>query len=62
MKLYYDLISVNCRKVVAAFALMGVEFEKAHVDYFKAEQKAPEYLKISPNGAIPALVDGDLIL
>ena len=62
MKLYYDPISVNCRKVVAGFALMGVEFEKAHVDYFKAEQKAPEYLKINPNGAIPALVDGDLKL
>lgn len=62
MKLYFDPISVNCRKVVAGFGLMNVSYEKAHVDYFKAEQKAPEYLKINPNGAIPALVDGDMQL
>jgi len=62
MKLYFDPISVNCRKVVAGFGLMGVDYESAHVDYFKAEQKAPAYLKINPNGAIPALVDGDMQL
>jgi glutathione S-transferase len=50
MKLYFDPISVNCRKVVAGFGLMGVNYETAHVDYFKAEQKATEYMKINPNG------------
>jgi glutathione S-transferase len=62
MKLYYDPITVNCRKVAAGFSLMGVSFEKSHVDYFSGGQKAPEYLKINPNGAIPALVDGDFKL
>jgi len=62
MKLYYDPITVNCRKVVAGFNLMGASFEKAHVDYFNAGQKAPEYLAINPNAALPALVDGDLKL
>jgi len=62
MKLYFDPISVNCRKVLAGFGLMGVDYEPVHVDYFKAEQKTPEYLKINPNGAIPALVDGDMKL
>ncbi|MFN0039506.1 MAG: glutathione S-transferase family protein [Burkholderiales bacterium] len=62
MKLYYDPITVNCRKVIAGFALMGAGFEKSHVDYFTGGQKAPEYLKINPNAVIPALVDGDLKL
>jgi glutathione S-transferase len=62
MKLYYDPITVNCRKVVAGFGLMGVSFEKSHVDYFTGGQKAPEYLKINPNGSLPALVDGDFKL
>jgi glutathione S-transferase len=62
MKLYYDPCTVNCRKVVAGFGLMGVSFEKAHVDYFTGQQKSPEYTAINPNAALPALVDGDLKL
>ncbi len=62
MKLYFDPITVNCRKVVAGFNLMGVGFEKSHVDYFTGGQKSPDYLKINPNGALPALIDGDLTL
>lgn len=62
MKLYFDPITVNCRKVVAGFGLMGVDFEKSHIDYFKAGQKDPAYMKINPNAALPALVDGDMKL
>ena len=62
MKLYYDPITVNCRKVVAGFHLMNVSFDKAHVDYFAGGQKAPEYVAINPNASLPALVDEDLTL
>ena len=62
MKLYYDPRTVNCRKVVAGFKLMGVEFDSEDVNYFEQGQKAPEFLAINPNGALPALVDGDLRL
>ena len=62
MKLYYDPRTVNCRKVVAGFKLMGVDFESANVDYFAQGQKEPEYLAINPNGALPALTDGGLVL
>jgi len=62
MKIYADPITVNCRKVLAGLDLMGVPFELVHVDYFKAEQKAPAYIAINPNASIPAMVDGDLIL
>ena len=32
------------------------------MDYFNGGHKAPEYMAINPNGALPALVDGDLKL
>jgi len=62
MKLYYDPITVNCRKVLAGFDLMGVQFESVKMNYFGGDHKKPEYLAINPNAAIPALVDGDFIL
>jgi glutathione S-transferase len=62
MKLYADPITVNCRKVIAGLQLMGVPYELAHTDYFKAEQKSPAYCAINPNASLPALVDGDLVL
>jgi glutathione S-transferase len=62
MKLYADPITVNCRKVLAGFNLLGVDYEHIHVDYFKSEQKDPAYTAINPNAALPALVDDDLVL
>ena len=38
MKLYADPITVNCRKIMAGFKLMGITYERVHVDYFKSEQ------------------------
>lgn len=34
-----------------------VEYEMTAIDFSKKEQKAPAYLKINPNGRIPAIVD-----
>jgi glutathione S-transferase len=62
MKLYYDPITVNCRKVAAGFNLMNVRFEKSHVDYLGGGHKTPEYLDINPNASLPTLVDGDFKL
>ena len=41
---------------------LGVPFELALVDRANAAHKSPEYLKLNPNGQIPVLVDGDLVL
>ncbi len=62
MKLYFDPCTVNCRKIVAGFNLLGTEYEPVKVDYFNQGQKKPEYLAINPNGSLPALVDGDFVL
>ena len=41
---------------------LGVPFELCYVDRAKAAHKAPAYLKLNPNGQIPVLVDGELVL
>jgi glutathione S-transferase len=41
---------------------MGGEFELRHVDRAVSEHKSPAYLKLNPNGLIPVLVDGELVL
>ena len=41
---------------------LGVPFELVLVDRGNAAHKSPEFLKLNPNGKIPVLVDGDLVL
>lgn len=62
MKMYYDPITVNCRKVLAGFDLIGVPFDTVKVDYFAGEHKGDSYSAINPNQSLPALVDGDFVL
>jgi glutathione S-transferase len=62
MKIYADPITVNCRKVLAGLKLLGVDYERVHVDYFQGEQKGPAFTAINPNAALPAMVDGDFTL
>ncbi len=62
MKLYFDPITVNCRKVVAGLDLIGAGYDEEVLDYFGGEHKKPEYAAINPNAELPALVDGDLVL
>lgn len=41
---------------------LGVPFELQRVDRAAGEHKSPAYLRLNPNGQIPVLVDGDLVL
>ncbi|MGE4051892.1 MAG: glutathione S-transferase family protein [Piscinibacter sp.] len=41
---------------------LGVPFERVLVDRTTNAHRSPEYLKLNPNGKIPVLVDGDLVL
>ena len=41
---------------------MGLPFELKLVDRTQGEQKSPEYLQLNPNGLIPVLIDGDMVL
>lgn len=40
----------------------GVPYEMKEVDMRNKEHKSPEFLKINPNGKVPALADGELVL
>ena len=62
MQVYADPITINCRKVLAGLKLLGTDHTLEKVDYFQAEQKNDAYLAINPNAALPALIDGDLVL
>jgi GST-like protein len=47
----------NGYKVAIALEEMGLDYEINWVNIGSGEQHDPEYLKISPNGKIPAIVD-----
>lgn len=41
---------------------LGVSYERVLVDRTANAHKSPAYLKLNPNGLLPALTDGDLVL
>ena len=41
---------------------LGIPFELALVDRARDAHKSPAYLRLNPNGQIPVLVDGELVL
>ena len=61
MKLYYAE-TMNPRKVCALARYLGSPVEFVRVDLFKGENRTPEFLLKNPNGKVPVLIDGDLVL
>ncbi|OJT02810.1 Glutathione S-transferase 1 [Trametes pubescens] len=55
--LHGDVIGPNPLKVAVALEELGLQYDVAKVNIWAGEQKKPEYLKINPNGRVPALVD-----
>jgi GST-like protein len=49
----------NGRKISVALEEMGLPYKVVPVNITKGEQMAPEFLAISPNNKIPAIVDPD---
>jgi glutathione S-transferase len=41
---------------------MGVPYELVRLNLAAGEHKRPEYLRLNPNGTVPTLIDGDLVL
>jgi glutathione S-transferase len=62
MKLYQFPFSPNCQKVVAIAHEVGMPLELAMVDLFKGEARSPVMRAKNPNGKLPILEDGDLVL
>jgi GST-like protein len=55
----YALTSPNVQKIYIALEELGLPYTEKFVDVWKGEQHNPEFLKINPNGKIPAIVDHD---
>jgi GSH-dependent disulfide-bond oxidoreductase len=53
----YAFDTPNARKISVALEEMGLPYEVHVVDITQGEQNAPEFLKLSPNNKIPAIVD-----
>ena len=61
IQLHYGPGNANMAPHIALQEL-GLPFELIKVDRANNAHKSPEYLKLNPNGLIPVLVDGDLVL
>src|SRR5688500_10568911 len=55
----YDYPTPNAWKVSIMLEECGLPYTLKHVDILNDEQFEPEFLKISPNNKIPAIVDHD---
>ena len=52
----------NSVKIPIALEELGLPYALRPVNIRKGEQRAPDYLALNPNGKVPLLVDGDLVL
>lgn len=55
----YTWNTPNGRKISVALEEMGLPYKVYPINIGKGEQHAPEFLKISPNNRIPAIIDPD---
>ena len=62
IELYHWEPNANSGKPMLALAEKGVDYESHYLDLLKFDQHQPESLRINPDGTIPAMVHGDLVL
>jgi GST-like protein len=56
----YTAPTPNGHKASCTLEALEIEYETHFVNISEGEQKLPDFLKISPNGRIPAIVDREL--
>ena len=62
MKLYGYFRSSAAFRVRIALNLKGMTYDQASIHLRKGQQTAPEFLKLNPQGLVPALEDGPNVL
>jgi glutathione S-transferase len=62
MQLYSSPMSPNALRTRAVAFELGLEPEIVDVNIREGANRKPDYLAINPNGKVPALVDGDVVL
>ncbi|WP_076011837.1 glutathione S-transferase family protein [Alteromonas abrolhosensis] len=53
----YTASTMNGWKPLVFLEEAGIEYDLTTIDFSKNEQKAPNYVKLNPNGRIPTIVD-----
>lgn len=53
----YTAATPNGHKISIALEELGLPYQVHALSFDKKEQKAPEFLRVNPNGRIPAIVD-----
>ena len=62
MKLYHHPMSSNARRARMTAILLDLPVELELVDIATGAGQNPAYLALNPNGKVPTLVDGDMVL
>lgn len=62
IKLYRNPKSGHCHRVELMMAMLDVPYETIDLDMANGAHKAPEYLKLSPLGQVPAIDDNGTVL
>lgn len=55
----YTFSTPNGRKIPILLEELGLPYQVHSINILKGDQHRPEYLKINPNGKIPAIIDHD---
>lgn len=53
----YTAATMNGYKPVIFLEEAGVSYELTYINFARKEQKAPDYVRLNPNGRIPTIVD-----
>ena len=61
LKFYFNG-SPNPTKVALFLEEAGLPYQPTPVDTRKGEQFKPDFLAVNPNGKVPAIVDGDVVV
>src|SRR5262245_20107489 len=62
MDLYFSPHCGHSKRVLFTVAELGIDLDRHPLDLGRGEHRLPSYLALNPNGKVPALVDGDLVL
>lgn len=62
IQLYAFPLSGNSRKVLLTLEEIGIDYQFEQINLMQGEQKRDAYLAINPNGKVPAVRDGELLL
>ena len=62
LQLYSYPTSGHAHRIRNFLSILGIEYQAIPINMREGEHKSPDYLKLSPLGQVPTLVDGDVVM